>query len=64
MGTLNTLPQDGFRKVDHDYIINFAKLAKKAGIKEFHLVSSMHVNSESSNLYLKTKVYYLCLFHI
>jgi len=45
----------GFYKVDHDYVMNVAKLAKAGGTSEIHLVSSTGANIESSFLYQKTK---------
>ena len=47
--------KEGFRKVDYDYTVGVAKLAKKNGCKEFHLVSSAGANKDSSLLYTKTK---------
>ena len=52
---LNDFKKEGFRKVDYDYIVGVAKLAKKNGCKEFHLVSSDGANKDSSFLYMKTK---------
>ncbi|CAI5443181.1 unnamed protein product [Caenorhabditis angaria] len=46
---------DGFYKVDHDYVVNTAKLAKKHGVKQFILVSSGGANANSPFLYMKTK---------
>ena len=48
--------QDGFYKVDHNYVVNTAKLAKDGGCKQFHLVSSTGANRNSSFLYPRTKV--------
>ena len=47
--------KEGFRRVDFDYTLSAAQLAKKQGCKHFHLVSSMGANKKSSNLYQKTK---------
>ena len=44
-----------FRRVDYDYVFETAKLAKKNGCKQFHLVSSMGANASSYLLYPKTK---------
>jgi len=46
---------DGFYKVDHDYVINTAKLAQDGGCKQLHLVSSVGANKNSMFLYPKTK---------
>lgn len=45
----------GFYRVDHDYVVEAAKLAKEGGCKHFHLVSSGAANKNSYFLYLKTK---------
>lgn len=46
---------EGFVKVEHDYPIAAAKLAKQGGLQHFHLVSSMGVNENSFLLYGSTK---------
>ncbi|CAH1785386.1 unnamed protein product [Owenia fusiformis] len=45
----------GFVKVDYDYVMNTARLAKEGGVKHFHLVSSGGANKNSSLLYTQTK---------
>ncbi|CAD5124529.1 DgyrCDS12807 [Dimorphilus gyrociliatus] len=47
--------KDGFYKIDHDYVIESAKLAKEGGCKEFHYVSSAGADKNSMMFYLKTK---------
>jgi len=47
--------KEGFIKVDHDYVVGAAKLAKEGGCKHFHLVSSNGSNKDSWFLYPKTK---------
>ncbi|KAJ1347030.1 hypothetical protein KIN20_001968 [Parelaphostrongylus tenuis] len=47
--------KDGFYKVDHDYVVNVAKIAKAQGVREFVLVSSAGSNEHSWFLYPKTK---------
>jgi uncharacterized protein YbjT (DUF2867 family) len=44
-----------YRKIDHDYPVQLAEIALKNGIGEYHFVSSMGANSESSNFYTKMK---------
>lgn len=44
-----------FYKVDHDYVVNFARLSKNAGVEDFQVVSSVSSNPNSWFLYLKTK---------
>lgn len=49
------LKQDGFRKVDYDYVVGSAQMAKKNGVKQFHLISSAGADKNSYFLYPKTK---------
>ena len=49
------LIKEGFRKVDFDYVVASAKMAKKNGCKQFHLVSSSGANKNAFLLYPKTK---------
>ncbi len=51
--------QEGFRRVDFDYIVGAARLAKQEGCKHFHLVSSQGANENAYLLYPQVKV---CLF--
>jgi uncharacterized protein YbjT (DUF2867 family) len=44
-----------YRKIDHDYPVKLAQLAKKNDVKQFHLVSAIGANSISSNFYTKMK---------
>jgi len=46
---------EGFRRVDFDYIVGAARLAKLEGCKHFHLVSSQGADPESLFLYPKVK---------
>lgn len=46
---------DGFVRVDHDYVLKSAELAKAGGCSHFHLQSSRGADKSSSFLYLKTK---------
>jgi len=48
--------QEGYLRVDHDYVVNAAQLAKKGGCSQFHLISSTEAHKDSSFIYLKTKV--------
>ena len=48
--------QQGFVRVDHDYVMMSAEIAQAAGCKHFSLVSSQGANANSSMLYTKTKV--------
>lgn len=46
---------EGFYRVDHDYVVESAKLTKEGGCKHFHLVTSGGANKNSFFLYPKTK---------
>ncbi|XP_008404171.1 oxidoreductase HTATIP2 isoform X1 [Poecilia reticulata] len=46
---------DGFVRVDHDYVLKSAELAKAGGCSQFHLESSRGADKKSSFLYLKVK---------
>jgi len=47
--------KDGFYKVDHDYVVESAKLAKLGGCKHFNLVTSDGSNKDSYFYYAKVK---------
>ncbi|MBX3446494.1 MAG: oxidoreductase [Parvibaculaceae bacterium] len=47
--------QDAFRRVDHDYIVSFARTAKAAGAVRFLLVSAMGADANSSIFYSRVK---------
>lgn len=44
-----------YRKIDYDIPVTAARLSAEAGVRSFHLVSSVGANSKSSNFYLKIK---------
>jgi uncharacterized protein YbjT (DUF2867 family) len=44
-----------YRKIDHDYPLKLAQLATKNGVEQYHLVSAIGANSNSSNFYTKMK---------
>ncbi|XP_034015331.1 oxidoreductase HTATIP2 isoform X2 [Thalassophryne amazonica] len=46
---------EGFIRVDHDYVLKSAELAKAGGCSQFHLQSSRGADKTSSFLYLKVK---------
>ncbi|CAH1249351.1 HTATIP2 [Branchiostoma lanceolatum] len=46
---------EGFKRVDHDYVMMTAKLAKEGGCGHFLLQSSQGANKDSSFLYTKVK---------
>lgn len=47
--------QESFRKVDYDYVLSFAKVAKKCAAKSFHMVSALGASLTSTNFYSRTK---------
>lgn len=47
--------EEQFRKVDYDYVVSFAKVAKKCEANSFHMVSALGANAKSSNFYTRTK---------
>ena len=49
--------QKGFVRVDHDYVLESAELAKAGGCKHFSLVSSQGANKNASMLYTRIKVH-------
>ncbi|WP_144910233.1 NAD(P)H-binding protein [Mucilaginibacter frigoritolerans] len=44
-----------YRKIDHDYPLQLAQIAKQNGMGQYHMVSSLGANVKASNFYLKTK---------
>lgn len=49
-------PQEGFVRVDRDYVFKSAELAKAGGCKHFNLLSSKGADKSSNFLYLQVKV--------
>lgn len=47
--------QQKFRKVDVDYVLKAAELAKQHGVRQFMAVSSAGANPKVRNFYLRTK---------
>ncbi|WP_413557969.1 NAD(P)H-binding protein [Bdellovibrio sp. HCB209] len=47
--------QEAFRKVDYDYVMEFAKIAEKAQAQKFMVISAMGANAESSVFYNRVK---------
>ncbi|WP_172795533.1 NAD(P)H-binding protein [Bdellovibrio bacteriovorus] len=47
--------QEAFRKVDHDYVVEFAKVAEKVGAQKFLVVSAMGADANSSVFYNRVK---------
>lgn len=47
--------QAAFRKVDHDYVVGFARAAKAAGVRNFALVTAIGASAESRIFYSRVK---------
>jgi uncharacterized protein YbjT (DUF2867 family) len=47
--------QAAFKKVDHDYVLNFGKMAEKSGATKFMVVSATGANAKSTIFYNRTK---------
>jgi uncharacterized protein YbjT (DUF2867 family) len=47
--------REAFRLVDYDYVVAFARFAKRAGAKTFVLLTSVDSNPKSANFYLQVK---------
>ncbi len=47
--------QDAFRKVDFDYVVNFARAAKASGAKQFLVVSALGASANSGIFYNRVK---------
>lgn len=48
--------KEGFVKVDHDYVVNTAKVAHESGCKRFSIITAENANKDSFFLYPQTKV--------
>ena len=46
---------EAFRRIDHDYVINFAEAARQLGAKRFAVISSMGTDGKWGGLYMATK---------
>lgn len=46
---------EAFRRVDHDYNVNFATLCRDKGVENFFLLSAMNVDVDSRFLYNRVK---------
>jgi uncharacterized protein YbjT (DUF2867 family) len=47
--------QEAFRLVDYDYVVAFARFAKRAGVATFVLLTSVGAKRDSGNFYLRVK---------
>lgn len=48
--------KENFVKVDRDYVLKTAELAKTGGVEDFHLISAQGANPNSSMFILRLKV--------
>ena len=55
VGQPSKVSREMFVKIDKDAVLEFARLCKASGVKHFHLLSSVGVDSQSSNFFLRTK---------
>ena len=55
LGTRTKVGEELFVKVDYQYPLNFANLAKEMGVKHYGLLSSTGADAKSMFLYMKTK---------
>ncbi|NNE71389.1 MAG: NAD(P)H-binding protein [Rhodothermales bacterium] len=55
IGQPSKVSREEFERVDHDYVLDFAKACKAAGVRHFALLSSVGADAGSSNYYLRTK---------
>jgi len=47
--------QAAFRKIDYQFVVDFAEIAQKNGVKQFSVVSSVGAKTNTTNFYLRTK---------
>jgi uncharacterized protein YbjT (DUF2867 family) len=47
--------RDAFRRIDHDYVVGFARLAQRAGVRSFGLVSALGADPRSRVFYNQVK---------
>jgi len=47
--------KENFKKVDYQYVVNFAEFSKKSGVKSFSVISAMGADAKSSIFYNKVK---------
>lgn len=55
VGEPSKVSKADFIAIDKVAVLNFAKVCKANGVKQFHLLSSVGVSSRSRNYYLRTK---------
>ncbi|MFD0766446.1 NAD(P)H-binding protein [Mucilaginibacter lutimaris] len=57
LGTTNSQTPDKneYRKIDYNYPVQLAQLAKQNGVEQFHVVTAIGANKYSSTFYIKLK---------
>lgn len=55
VGEPSKMSKEEFIKIDKTAVLDFAKAAKKAGVKHFELLASVGIDPKSASFYLKTK---------
>ncbi|KXX66827.1 NAD(P)H-binding protein [Flammeovirga sp. SJP92] len=55
VGEPSKISKQDFIKIDKTAVLNFAKVCKEKGVKQFHLLASVGTNSSSYNYYLRAK---------
>ncbi|MEM7372388.1 MAG: NAD(P)H-binding protein [Bacteroidota bacterium] len=55
VGEPSKVSKADFIAIDKTAVLNFAKICKENGVKQFHLLSSVGSSSRSRNYYLRTK---------
>ncbi|WP_281615332.1 NAD(P)H-binding protein [Flammeovirga sp. SubArs3] len=55
VGEPTKMSKADFIAIDKTAVLNFAKECKKNGVKHFHILSSIGVDSKSMNYYMRTK---------
>lgn len=55
VGEPSKISRDKFVQIDKIAVLEFAKMCKENGIQHFQLLSSVGINSKSSNFFLRTK---------
>ena len=55
VGEPSKINKEEFVKIDKIAVLDFAKVCKQSGVQHFQLLSSVGINHQSSNFFLKTK---------
>ncbi len=55
VGEPSKISKEEFIRIDKNAVVDFAKVCKSKGIEHFQLLSSVGINSKSSNFFLRTK---------